>query len=345
MNAQSAFRERGRSTVFFVIGALVGLHCAAGAPAGSREVTAVREPPTPTSGAAGQTDPTRDAGNVGAPAGSAASSAGTVNAVPTDAAQANPDAGPATPTTHWLITTGDLNLRKGPSTSDAVLRVMPKGSLVQLLEVTPMNAFLHVDHQGLTGWAHQDYLRDANAVDAGGVAGNPAGASMAQAATTQPPSTVAAAIERAKAGVGFSYWWAHGRWLSSGVTASNMGSCSGSCPNCTHSGSYGADCSGYVGKIWQVPASNGDITTDGHPYSTASFVNDTSLWSTISRADVKLGDSLVYNNGSNGHIFLYSAGDGWGSMDVYECKSCAAGCVFDNRTAGSAYKAIRRTGY
>jgi hypothetical protein len=32
-------------------------------------------------------------------------------------------------------------------------------------------------------------------------------------------------------------------------------------------------------------------------------------------------------------------------MYAYECKGCADGCVYDLRTASSAYHAIRRTGY
>ena len=54
--------------------------------------------------------------------------------------------------------------------------------------------------------------------------------------------------------------------------------------------------------------------------------------------------SVAKGNGS-GHIVLYSSGDGWGSMAVYECKGCAAGCVYDVRTLGTAYNAIRREGY
>jgi hypothetical protein len=247
------------------------------------------------------------------------------------------------------VTTADLNLRTGPSTSYSILRVIPKGSLVQLLDPTPVNGFFHVDHQGLTGWASGTYLVAQTGSGDGGTtsgAGQDAASSATDGGPGQPLSaTLQGALDRAKSGLGFSYWWGHGVWLPTGPTTSNAGSCSGSCPNCTHSGSYGADCSGYLGKIWQVPASNNDITVDSHPYSTADFVNDTALWSTVSQGSVRLGDAFVYNQGSSGHIFMYSAGDGWGAMDAYECKGCATGCMFDNRTAGSAYHSIRRTGY
>jgi hypothetical protein len=175
-------------------------------------------------------------------------------------------------------------------------------------------------------------------------------ASSGGGGSTPPPSgggssTIDNAIAKAKAGVGFSYWWGHGRWSLSGPTASTKGSCSGSCPSCSHSGSYGADCSGYVGKIWGVPSSNTDVTNDSHPYSTVNFNTNTSLWSTVSRGSVKRGDAMVYNSGGAGHIFLYESGDGWGSMWAYEAKGCSYGIVHNLRTAGSTYHAIRRAGW
>ena len=347
MSGPKALSRLSRRFVWLgVVAALTLLGCSADI-GQSKEITGVKEPPTPGS----TTGTGRDAGTtVDPPGGGGAGGSGgmtgrdaSVSPPPTtpDAGGPSADAGPPNPPA-WLVTTGDLNLRKGPSTAEAILRVMPQGSLVQLLDPTPVNAFLHLDHQGLVGWAHGDYLRDANSGDAGSDGGGPA----PDAGTGQPPtSTIAAAIERAKSAVGFSYWWGHGRWLPTGPTASNKGSCTGSCPDCTHTGSYGADCSGYVGQIWQVPASNNDITIDKHPYSTADFVTDTALWSTITREQLKLGDSLVYNEDGAGHIFLYASGDGWGSMDAYECKGCATGCVFNLRTASSTFKAIRRTGY
>ncbi len=152
-------------------------------------------------------------------------------------------------------------------------------------------------------------------------------------------------MARAKAGVGFSYWWGHGRFLSQGPSSSNAGSCSGNCPNCTHGGSYGGDCSGFAAKVWQVPSSNNDLSVDSHPYSTLSFSQDTTQWSTVSRGSLQVADAMVYRKNGAGHIFIYDHGDGWGSMYAYECKGCSYGCVGDMRTASSSYHAIRRKGY
>jgi uncharacterized protein YraI len=354
MDVASARRWR-RGLVVLIAMAIVlsigGLGCAVGeSPAGSNPLTGAPEPATSGSAVVQDAGGSQNDGTVANPTGSggAGTTSGDASAA-TGADASTAGGGNGAPAIQWFMTTADLNLRTGPSTSYSILRVIPKGSLVQLLDPTAVNGFLHVDHQGLTGWASATYLVAQTVSGEGGTAsgaGQDAAGSAGDGGAGPPPSaTIQSALDRAKAGVGFSYWWGHGVWLPTGPTTSNAGSCSGSCPNCTHSGSYGADCSGYVGKIWQVPASNNDITVDSHPYSTADFVNDTALWSTVSQGSVKLGDAFVYNQGSSGHMFMYSAGDGWGAMDAYECKGCATGCVFDNRTAGSAYHSIRRTGY
>lgn len=230
-----------------------------------------------------------------------------------------------------LTATTNVNLRSSPSTSSSVLHVVPKGSSVTLEQSAPTSGFYKVKHNGTVGWSFGQYYE---------VAAKPPGGSNSPGGDAR-----AVALERAKAAVGFSYWWGHGRFLPSGATASNHGACSGSCPNCSHSGQYGGDCSGLVGKAWQVNGSNADLAVDAHPESTASFVTDSSQWSTIGRDAVKPADAMVYNSNGKGHIFVYASGDGWGSMYAYECKACAEGCVYDLRTASSAYKAIRRAGF
>lgn len=108
-------------------------------------------------------------------------------------------------------------------------------------------------------------------------------------------------MQRAASVVGYSYWWGHGRWRWDGA---DHGSCSGSCPSCSHSGGYGADCSGFVAKAWQVPGPS-DIATDSHPYSTYNFRYESHHWKQINRSDTKQGDAMVYRSGGGGHIFLY----------------------------------------
>jgi len=253
-----------------------------------------------------------------------------------------------------LVATADVNLRSDPSASSALLHVVPKGSLVTVVSATTSGGFVNVKHGGVTGWSGACFVESGSTPppDAGtgdtGTAHDSGTTTDASADTTPPPVDAGPppstdrddAVKRAIPGVGFSYWWGHGAWLLGGPTSSIAGSCSGSCPSCTHSGSYGADCSGYVAKIWQVPSTNKDVSIDSHPYSTADFVVDASQWHTIDRGAVKKADALVYRTGGEGHIFLYESGDGWGSMWAYEAKGCSYGITHDLRTASSAYHAI-----
>lgn len=222
-----------------------------------------------------------------------------------------------------LKTTSDLNLRTGPGTTNSILHVIPSGGNVTLVSATPTDGWYKINHDGTVGWASGAYL-------------------VAVSASSAPRD---AAISRAISGVGFSYYWGHGRYRPEGPSSSIAGSCSGSCPDCTHSGTYGGDCSGFAAKVWQVPSSNTDLTIDSHPYSTFNFDTDSSQWSTVSRSSVLKADAMVYNDNGAGHIFIYKSGDGFGSMYAYECKGCSTGCVYNLRTASSAYHAIRRAGW
>jgi uncharacterized protein YraI len=240
-----------------------------------------------------------------------------------------------------MKTTADLNLRKGPGTSYAILLVIPSGATVTVVDPTAQGGFLHVQYAGTSGWSSAKYLQ---AVESGG--GTTGGGSGGSTGPVDPDGAASPdnAVARAALSVGFSYWWGGGAWTTSGATSSNKGSCSGSCPSCSHSGSYGADCSGMVAKAWQFGTKA--LNANSHPYSTGNFVSDSAgHWSTVSRGSLKKGDALVYNNGSAGHIVLYEKGDGWGSPTVYECRGCAYGCVHDTRSFGSAYKGIRRAGF
>jgi hypothetical protein len=231
--------------------------------------------------------------------------------------------------------TSDVNLRRGPATSEAVLEVVPTGSVVSITTTgCAVGGFIPVRHQGVSGWSFASYYRPYTppAADAG-------------AAGTPGAFTRDDAIERARQSVGFGYWWGHGRWRREGIRPEWKGTCTGSCPNCTYAGSYGADCSGMVAKAWKVPAWNDDVSVDKHPFGTIHFVAANSLWRDVSRSSLVKADALVYNTNGAGHIILYESGDGWGSVYAYECKGCSSGCVRNLRSVASQYKGIRRTGF
>jgi hypothetical protein len=233
------------------------------------------------------------------------------------------------PTGASLRTTSNLNLRTKPSLESTVLRTLPAGSRVTAVTGKPSGSWYQVTHNGLSGWSHGGWLRleAAPTPGSGGVGSSRQGI-----------------LDRAKSGVGFSYWWGHGRWLPEGPTAATRGACTGACPNCSHSGSYGADCSGYVAKAWQVPGWNDELAQDTHPYSTYNFYNEQTAWAGISRNNLLPGDALVYRSGGAGHIALYESGDGWGSMWLYEARACGQGIVHNLRSLDGSYKAIRRAG-
>ncbi|MDB4946590.1 MAG: hypothetical protein JWP97_6124 [Labilithrix sp.] len=230
--------------------------------------------------------------------------------------------------------TANVNLRKGAGTSYAVLMVIPSGSTVTLLGTSASNGFLNVSFNGSSGWASATYLADL------GTAGAGAGSGTADLEGAPSPEN---AFARAKKAVGFSYYWGGGAWTASGVSSSTAGSCSGSCPSCTHSGKYGADCSGLVAKAWQFGSKA--LETNSHPYSTVSFNGSSSNWKTVSRSSLQKGDALVYNANGSGHIVLFEKGDGWGTPTVVECRGCSYGCVYNARSFTSNYKGIRRAGF
>ncbi|MDY0003629.1 MAG: hypothetical protein RBU30_20185 [Polyangia bacterium] len=173
-------------------------------------------------------------------------------------------------------------------------------------------------------------------------------------------------ICRGASGVGFSYYWGGGCWCASGsnpcapnltgcpaghcdpcYTAQETNGCmdctpdSGCCvggKSCSHSGTYGADCSGFVTKVWQVPNPI-EVNDCGHgPYTANEFRFDRANWSVIPRAELLPGDALA----SSTHVVLYHYGDPWGSLMVYEARGCTYGIVHNSRTFDNTHTASRR---
>ena len=213
-----------------------------------------------------------------------------------------------------------LHLRTGPSTNYAIILTMPYGAIVNV--IASSSGWYRVTYGSHTGWSSGAYLATVTSTSSGTTA-------------------VDHAIDRARSGVGFSYHWGGGCWDPS---SSHHGACYGNCPNCSHSGTWGADCSGYVAKIWQVPGPSA-LTACTHPYSTYNFRYTTAHWRPVARSNAHRGDALVHHESGSGHIFLFESGDGWGWMRAYEAKGCSYGIQHDTRMAASNYIAIRRTGY
>jgi uncharacterized protein YraI len=222
------------------------------------------------------------------------------------------------------VTATSLNLRTGPATSYSIIAVMPQNATVTTWDNPSCDSggWYKVYWGGVVGWASGSYLTVVTQT-----------ASVRNEAITRTEG----ATMGAAGGTGFSYWWGHGVWKPNQAA----GTCTGNCGSCTHTGSYGGDCSGLLAKVWQVPSSNNNVSVDSHPYATIHFNVDSSQWSTVDRGSLLKADALVYNDGSAGHTFIYESGDGWGSMVAHECKGCAYGCVKNSRTATTAYHGIR----
>ena len=146
---------------------------------------------------------------------------------------------------------------------------------------------------------------------------------VAPVAMAQPEISPSEIIDIAESGVGSPYVWGGGCWDPSNRSR------------------LGADCSGYVGKVWQIPDRSA-VTTCSHPYSTWNYYNERTHWDAVDRGDAQHVDAFVYNNGSNGHIVLFSSGDPWGNSEVYEARGSAYGIVHRTRTFDSAYRVRRR---
>jgi hypothetical protein len=221
-------------------------------------------------------------------------------------------------------TNDGLRQRSGPGTGYASLRVMPEGTTVTIVDGSGL--WYKNNWGGRIGWSHGNYLCKVSAPTNTG-------------ANLNAPLSRTGAISISKATVGFSYWWGGARFAAGG----GHGSCYGSCPSCSHSGSYGADCSGLIGKVWRLPEAM-PMTSNKHPFSTYHFYNQTNHWNRLARGSMQKADALVYNSGGSGHIVVYESGNRWGSMWTYEARGCSYGVVHNLRTAGSAYRAIHRTG-
>lgn len=88
--------------------------------------------------------------------------------------------------------TTDVNLRSGPSTTDAVLEVIPSGDLVTVVASTPTAGFYEVTHAAVTGWAFGAYF-DTTSCTSPTIDAATETATETGAATTGPIEAIAAA--------------------------------------------------------------------------------------------------------------------------------------------------------
>jgi len=156
------------------------------------------------------------------------------------------------------------------------------------------------------------------------------GLAPARAQAGIPSITRYEIIARAESALGTNYKWGGESWVPDSASGD------------------GPDCSGLGLKCWEVPKTlyyqeeNGENATFTR-YTSFSFHNLQGPWYELSsRSLLKMGDILVKNNGTSGHVTIYYSGDAWNSPIIYEAPGTGLKVRRISRYLGSEYKPIRR---
>ncbi|MBN1771120.1 MAG: hypothetical protein JXB32_07665 [Deltaproteobacteria bacterium] len=171
-----------------------------------------------------------------------------------------------------------------------------------------------------------------------------AAATVRAAPPTETPDDI---LCRTYAAVGFSYWWGGECWCRNGcnpdLSSCSPGTCtpnagSTGCPDCTHSGTYGADCSGMVSKAWQVPNPQPVEACHVDRYVASSFTSDHAYWDPVSMSSLQPADAAA----TSAHVVMIVGGrDSAGAWDIVEARGCSYGIVHRYRSL-SGFVGARR---
>lgn len=175
-----------------------------------------------------------------------------------------------------------------------------------------------------------------------------------------PLEPVSAILCRAFAGEGFSYAWGGECWQATGCApdySGGVGQCDGcsdgdGCAECTtssgccvsgvscrHYGTWGADCSGFVSKSWQVPDPYPVEACDVPRYTANSFTTSHSNWDTVAVSALVPGDAAA----TSAHVILVvGPKDAYGEYDVMEAAGCTPGIIRHQRSISTAMTGARR---
>jgi hypothetical protein len=170
--------------------------------------------------------------------------------------------------------------------------------------------------------------------------------SVASVRAATPQMTVDDIFCRAKSGVGFSYWWGGSCWCSSGCSPDySCGKgycdcfCDGCCPNCcSHSGSKGADCSGFTYTVWRLANLSQSDVCGPHGPVAATYMNSSSDWTHVSDSARQPGDAVA----SSTHVMIFEKNTTWGDIWVYEAKGCSYGVVHNAKGVNWGKYAVAR---
>ena len=243
---------------------------------------------------------------------------GTTGGEPEGSTEAgNPDEGPVVageglPAGRIIYTTASATLRAAASDKASSVRALAAGARLVVEGDSGVAGWYKVSIRGKSGYVRDSGLVRASTRFLG---------SLAHKATVE--------------NVGHAYHWGKAILPNASPTKATQGTCNGNCPTCTMGGTYGADCSGYVGVVFGLPKA------DTHPVSTGTLEQDNDQWVSVSRENAKFGDAFAYNDGG-GHVVIYESGDAWGTPMVYEARGCAYGIVHNTHKLSSKYVGVRR---
>jgi hypothetical protein len=86
-------------------------------------------------------------------------------------------------------TTAALNFRRSPSTTAAILDVIPLGATATVTETYPQTGFYHLEWSGVTGWSSGTYLKIVSTPSTGGGGTSGGGSSGTPGTKTPTPWT------------------------------------------------------------------------------------------------------------------------------------------------------------
>jgi hypothetical protein len=141
------------------------------------------------------------------------------------------------------------------------------------------------------------------------------------ASAQREPMTREQIVQLARSGMGHGYKWGGSTWTTDG---SRMGKCvkdppdGDGCPRCTFpEGKVGADCAGFVGKVWQLTR---PTPVDEHfrPYSASHYFEDETEWKEIDFNNLKQGDAVARSS----HTVIFNEIGADGKLKTWEAMGC-----------------------
>lgn len=172
------------------------------------------------------------------------------------------------------------------------------------------------------------------------VAGATLSAIYATTVYAKPPmETRDTIVCRGLAGVGFVYDFGGECWCADGCEPALTACPPGKCVDNYKTGKYGADCSGFVSKAWQVPDPHPVEKCNVERYGAKHFAVSSTYWKTVAMNSLLPGDAASKIS----HVVLIAGDkDSKGNYDIVHASSCNVGIVHKRFALSSEYVGARR---